>query len=145
MSEAPIVSDSTAVSSQVSSRSFCCAEERGFTDATWIHVTGEVDLCSAQELKQAVLDAQRRVRLVVVDLRELTFMDSSGVHVLLDATEAARQTEGALMLVRGPAHVDQVLTLSGARERLEIIDLLPGELSGRAVRGAMRDIKQDAA
>jgi anti-anti-sigma factor len=65
--------------------------------------------------------------MVVLDLRELTFMDSTGIHAILDAATDARQTAGRLILVRGPAPVDRILTLTHVCEEVEIFDLDPAE------------------
>jgi anti-anti-sigma factor len=63
----------------------------------------------------------------VLDLRELAFIDGSGIHAILDAPHQARREGRRLMLVRGPAHVDRVLTLTGAYEQLLVFDLDPSE------------------
>jgi anti-anti-sigma factor len=64
---------------------------------------------------------------VVLDLRELCFIDSSGVHVILDAARASRRNAGRLRIVRGPTPVDRVLTLTEVCERVVIVDLMPTE------------------
>ncbi|MDQ6776924.1 MAG: STAS domain-containing protein, partial [Actinomycetota bacterium] len=66
--------------------------------------------------------AERRA-MVVLDLRKLTFMDSAGVHVIVNASVRARQAGCRLVLVRGPAQVDRIFTLTGAADVLEIGDL----------------------
>lgn len=69
------------------------------------------------------------MRLVVLDLRELCFIDSSGVHVILDAARDSRQHGGHLLIVRGPAPVDRVLTLTEVDKQVVIFDLAPAELA----------------
>jgi anti-anti-sigma factor len=71
--------------------------------------------------------AQLSARLVVLDLRELTFIDGSGVHAILDVAREARREGRRLMLVRGSAQVDRVFTLTGARQQLLVFDLDPSE------------------
>jgi anti-anti-sigma factor len=82
-----------------------------------------LDLATAPSLEQTLRRAERRARLVVLDLRELTFMDSAGVHVIVNASVRARQARRRLVLVRGPSQVDRVITLAGAADVLEIGDL----------------------
>jgi len=65
--------------------------------------------------------------MVVLDMRELTFMDTSGAHAITDAAIRARQAGRRLVLLRGPAAVDRVFTLMGSSEHLEIADLRPEE------------------
>lgn len=64
---------------------------------------------------------------MVLDLRELTFIDSSGVHVILQASLLANAVGRRLVLVRGSSHVDRVLSLTEASDSLEIVDLHPVE------------------
>lgn len=53
---------------------------------------------------------------VVVDLRELTFMDASGVHLLLEHRRRASQTGARFSLMQGPPCVARVLELCGVHE-----------------------------
>ncbi|HEV2943934.1 MAG TPA: STAS domain-containing protein [Solirubrobacteraceae bacterium] len=90
-------------------------------------MTGEVDLATSPKLRQALHDAQLCASLVVLDLREVTFIASAGVHVILDAAGSVRRGEGRLILVRGPSHVDHALTLTGASSQVLVLDLDPSE------------------
>jgi anti-sigma B factor antagonist len=105
---------------------FECSWRAGF-GAAWVHVAGELDLATSSQLQHAVEKARLSARLVVLDLRELAFIDGSGIHAILDAPHQARREGRRLMLVRGPAHVDRVLTLTGAYEQLLVFDLDPSE------------------
>jgi anti-anti-sigma factor len=78
-------------------------------------------------------DAQLYARVVVLDLRELTFIESTGVHVILDAAANVRPGKGRLIVVRGPAHVDRALNLTGASSQVLIVDLDPHEAPVRAL------------
>jgi anti-anti-sigma factor len=104
---------------------FGCTVRDGGLDAAWIRVAGELDIATAPRLAQTLRQAQTRARRVVLDLRELTFADSYGVHLILDANNRAKEFARRLVLVRGPSHVDRLLTLTGASEVLEIVDLDP--------------------
>jgi anti-anti-sigma factor len=57
--------------------------------------------------------------VVVVDLRAVTFMDSSALHVLL---RAAQRLGSRLHLVPGPPHVNRVFELTATWERFEFVD-----------------------
>jgi anti-sigma B factor antagonist len=104
---------------------FGCTLRQSGRDAAWVRVTGELDIATAPQLRQTLREAVLRARRVVLDLRELAFMDCAGIHVILDASNHARQAEGRLVLVRGPSKVDRVLTLTGASDALEIVELDP--------------------
>jgi anti-sigma B factor antagonist len=106
---------------------FVCSWEIGGWGAAWVQVAGELDLGTSPEFRQSLGEAQRAARLVVLDLRELGFIDSSGVHVILDAARDARRYAGRLLIVRGPAPVDRVLTLTEVCKQVVIFDLAPAE------------------
>lgn len=127
MPPASVVTSSTAANSRAAPPKCVCSWEAGGSDAAWVHVSGELDHATSPQLRQTVHDAQLHALLVVLDLREVTFMESSAMHVILDAASDLRGTGGRLILVRGPAHVDLALTLTGACDELEIFDLAPSE------------------
>jgi anti-sigma B factor antagonist len=106
---------------------FACSWEMDSGGAVWVQVTGEVDLATAPQFRQTVEEAQRAAHVVVLDLRELCFIDSSGVHVILDAARDSRPYGGRLLIVRGPAQVDLVLALTEVGKQVVIFDLAPAE------------------
>jgi anti-anti-sigma factor len=112
---------------------FECSWSPGGSDAAWVHVAGELDLANTCRLSQALRDAQLYARMVVLDLREVTFIESAGVHVILDAAANVRPGKGRLIVVRGPAQVDRALTLTGVPSHILIIDLEPHEAPVRAL------------
>jgi anti-anti-sigma factor len=84
-------------------------------------VAGELDLATAGELRGQIaelLDAGRRD--VLVDLRDVLFMDMSGVHVLLDADRRARAERVRLVVVVEPGPVREVLRLAAADRILTV-------------------------
>ena len=74
---------------------------------------GELDLATVDEAEATT---------VVVDLRALRFMDSTGLHFVLGADARARERGGRLLLVRGPESVDRVFRLALLDGRLEFVD-----------------------
>ena len=99
----------------------------GGSDAVWVYVAGELDLTTAPQLEQTLREAQPEARLVVLDLRELTFVDSAGVHVIADAGIRSRRVGCRLIVVRAPAQVDAVFTLVAVTGDVEVVDLDPGQ------------------
>jgi anti-sigma B factor antagonist len=74
---------------------------------------GEVDIDTVDQLRAAVDDlALRGFEAIVIDLRPTTFMDSSGLHLLIDA---ARRTDARVTLIDGPKAVSRVFDLVGMR------------------------------
>jgi anti-anti-sigma factor len=84
-----------------------------------VRARGEVDLAGRH-----VLDAQIRELWdsgwedVVVDLREVTFMDSSGVHVLIAHHRRALEQGRRFSIIRGSAPVRRVLQVTGVDQLL---------------------------
>ena len=69
---------------------------------------GELDF-GVEEQARAALERARDARVLVIDLRELTFMDSSGVHLLLDARDQCRASGRMLIVVPGPQRIQRGL------------------------------------
>jgi anti-anti-sigma factor len=70
--------------------------------------------------------------IVVIDLRRLTFVDSTGVAALVAADRHARRAGRSLAIVKGPAQVQRVLELCGLTEVLALADEPPGIDGGQA-------------
>lgn len=133
MPEASVVISSIAATRYAPPSPFECSWRPGGSGAAWVYVTGELDLATSPKLRQTLHDAQLAASLVVLDLRELTFIESTGVHVILDAAGGVRRGEGRLILVRGPPQVDRALTLAGVPNQVLIVDLDPSEAPVRAL------------
>lgn len=83
-------------------------EERG--DRTVVACSGEIDLMTAAEFRTTLTDliVEGRVHLVI-DLLGVTFVDSSGLGVLVAARRRARTVKGSLSLVATHPTVLRVL------------------------------------
>jgi anti-sigma B factor antagonist len=78
-----------------------------------VTVQGEVDLYSSPELRTAVLKHTAKWRGDVwVDLRDVPYMDSSGVATLVEGYRAAKERQQAFVLVAPSQAVLKVLQLS---------------------------------
>jgi anti-sigma B factor antagonist len=91
-----------------------------------IVVRGELDLATAPELDAAVTEALDAGQDVVVDLRELAFMDSTGLRVLVAAhARVERADAGPSFLVVRPlpgAPIQRILAISGVESVLDLVD-----------------------
>lgn len=124
MLDALVLPDSIAGRADFLPRSFGCSWTGGGRDGAWVHVVGELDIATAPQLDRTLREAQLEARLVVLDLRELVFMDSS-VHAVIKAGIRARQAARRLLVLRGPPNVDRAFTLAGRRDAVEFHDLDP--------------------
>jgi anti-anti-sigma factor len=93
-----------------------------------LSVAGELDLASSPMLEAALERAMSNgPGLVIIDLRGLEFMDSTGLGVLIRAHNHAQETGHRLGIVNGSSQVRRLLSLTGVAERLTIVDS-PDEL-----------------
>ena len=102
------------------------------SDVALIVVSGELDLASAPELEQA-LDQIRpeRNKLAIVDLRELEFMDSTGLSIIVRAHQRLAEAGCELTLIKGPPQVQRLLDLTGVADRLRLVAEPDELLNGR--------------
>ena len=94
----------------------------GDPTVTTIAVNGDLDLSTAPELERSLVGVQSDGRPVLLDLRGVAFMDSSGLRVILAADARARSNGSRLMLVPGPPGVQRVFQLTLLDRRLEFVD-----------------------
>lgn len=84
-----------------------------------ITLAGELDVATTPEV-EPVLRA-KGVRQRLLDLRDLTFMDSSGLRLILSAHAAARRDGGILEIVPGPPCVQRVFQICGVEDELRFV------------------------
>ena len=101
---------------------FACTATHGGLDAAWVHVVGELDIATAPALALTLHESQQLAHLTVLDLRELTFMDTAGVHTIVNASLRARKDGRRLVLVRGRPDVYRIFTLTGSCDDVDIGD-----------------------
>jgi anti-sigma B factor antagonist len=83
-------------------------------------LSGELDLASRPLFDAAVRCVERReTAALVLDLSEVAFMDSTGLHGVLAAKTLCAEHGCAFVLVRGSSQVQRLFELSG------VIDELP--------------------
>jgi anti-anti-sigma factor len=87
-----------------------------------LRLDGELDLASVPTLEQAVegapLDSATEV---VLDLRGLEFIDSTGLRALLLQEERSAERGQAFALVRGPEQVQRLMNMTRVDEHLKIV------------------------
>jgi anti-anti-sigma factor len=88
-----------------------------------LSVSGELDLASSPMLEEQVERAVAQApALVIIDLRQLEFMDSTGLSVLIRAHQRAQEQGHRLAIVNGSRQVRRLLSLTGVADRLTIVD-----------------------
>jgi anti-anti-sigma factor len=133
MPDALVPPDSIADRADPLPSALVCSWTDGGPDSAWVHVAGELDSTAVPQLVRILRESQLQARLVVLDLRELGFMDSSGVRAIVNASIRARRLGGQLVLLRAPPYADRMFTLTGSSADVEIGDVDPVEPSVQAL------------
>jgi anti-sigma B factor antagonist len=89
-----------------------------------VTIRGELDLATAPELETALLERLDAGQEVVLDLRELQFMDSSGLRVLVTAHARAGDGGPRFAIVRPLAggEVAKILDIAGIEQQLNVVE-----------------------
>ena len=98
-------------------------EVRANGRAVVIAFAGELDLASAaaaQEELDRVADSD--VERTIADLSGLTFMDSTGLAILVKASRAAKESARRFEVIKGGPQVERLFALTGMDEEFELID-----------------------
>jgi anti-sigma B factor antagonist len=98
-------------------------ERAPLSGAPGVLVRGEVDIDTAPQLTAALDAAIRESRgLFVVDLCDVDFLDSSGVHVLVRARAVLGREERALVIVCPPGPARRIFEAAGIDDLLSLFD-----------------------
>ena len=87
--------------------------------ATIISVRGEIDIATAERLRDAIEPHMGPSQTIILDLSGVEFMDSSCLHVLILARTTLTADGGSLILRNPSAAAHRVLTVGGANDLLE--------------------------
>lgn len=92
-----------------------------------ISLQGELDLSSASIVEDELLRAEVTQNLILLDLRELLFMDSTGLRTVIEAHYRLAARGGSLVILQGPSQVRRLFELAGVDRHLELIDHLDSD------------------
>lgn len=95
-------------------------EQIGNTLVVKLH--GEIDQHCAAEIRDDIdreIDIKSDISIVILDLGGVTFMDSSGLGMIMGRYRKLTAMGGRLMLVRPRPQVKKVLELSGIKKLLD--------------------------
>jgi anti-anti-sigma factor len=88
-----------------------------------VSLRGELDLLATAEIEPELsrLACEPGIAEVTLDLRELDFLDSSGLRAVMLGAQLLDENDRHLVLVPGPTPVQRVFELTRTTERLEFI------------------------
>jgi anti-anti-sigma factor len=91
-----------------------------------VDIEGELDIATLPELRDAVAAARdEEVEHVVLDLRNVTFLDSMSIEYLLRLNASLAETDAELVLVRGSRAVDRLFEIMELDRVLTVVDEVP--------------------
>ena len=101
-----------------------CSERRG--DDHVIALSGELDLADTCRVTDELVRVEGTdARRIVLDLSDLSFIDTSGVRLIIEAQARSRADGQRLALLRGPRAVRRVFEIAGLNDRLPFVDPEP--------------------
>jgi anti-sigma B factor antagonist len=106
-------------------------EARHEGDVAVVSAAGEIDVFTAPTLDQALAAqlADGRSRLVV-DLAEVSFLDSTGLGVLVKALKGAREAGGSLHLVVTSERIRKIFDITGLDASMPLFDTVDDAIRG---------------
>jgi anti-sigma B factor antagonist len=86
-----------------------------------LSVSGELDIASAPALENRIQQAEAtEPGTIILDCRELEFIDSTGLVVILRAHQRAEESGRRLILTRVPEQARRIFCLTGIEDRFTI-------------------------
>jgi anti-sigma B factor antagonist len=89
---------------------------------TIVDVAGDIDMGSSPDLRKTLLDSLKAAPRLVVNLRDVRYVDSSGIASLVEVLKEARNTQKRLVLFGLNRAVTEVLQLTRLTKIFEIRD-----------------------
>ena len=106
---------------------FSCDVGRNGNSA-WVRPAGDLDLDTVRRVESALVELHEDgCRNLVLDLRGLTFMDSTGLRLVIRWHTAARDDGFRFAVVPGTEVVQRVFRLTGMDDHLTVAEPPPGE------------------
>ncbi|HEX4734269.1 MAG TPA: STAS domain-containing protein [Thermoleophilaceae bacterium] len=88
-----------------------------------VSLRGELDLSGVDRARQAIEEAESgEAPLLVLDLSELDFIDSTGLEVMLRAARRAHDSGRRLIVARPSRYIRRLLELTAIDQSLDIVD-----------------------
>src|SRR5699024_1228190 len=86
-----------------------------------VKVSGEIDVYTAQELKDKLLPlTDAHGNDIQVDLKDNTYMDSTGVGVFISAYKPAKEHESSMELIHAKHTVSRLFKVTGLDEIINV-------------------------
>ncbi|MDX6708354.1 MAG: anti-sigma factor antagonist [Solirubrobacteraceae bacterium] len=120
---------------------------RSFRDreAHVIELAGDLDLASAGALERELRRAElSEAKVIAVDLRQLTFIESTGIRLIFQAHRRSSRGSSRMVVVRGTESVQRRFEICDIRHTLPFVDRLPSDSSPATRSATSRRVSQAA-
>jgi anti-sigma B factor antagonist len=97
-------------------------ERRPHGDAVVVGPEGEIDLSTVDDVRAQLRAAAGEATTVVLDLSGVTFLDSTGLRMIVELQQDADRDRFAVVVVRAPEPVQRLLDIAGLSPRLALVD-----------------------
>ena len=95
--------------------------EQGET-SVWIRLEGRLDLKGVEEIQLGfTVKASRSEKPVVIDLRDVAYVGSLGIALIIEAAKKLRLRRSRLILFGARPHIDELLRTAGVNELAELM------------------------
>jgi anti-sigma B factor antagonist len=98
--------------------------ERG--DGYVVELSGELDISSAASVESRLMELEKRApQQLYLDLRKVSFIDSTGLSMIINADGRARKDGRRLVIVSGDGVPRRILRTVGLEDRLDVHSEMP--------------------
>ncbi|WP_066370515.1 STAS domain-containing protein [Herbidospora mongoliensis] len=104
-------------------------------DSTVVHAAGDIDASNCAELAEAIFEGRQRGNPLILDFSAVTFLDSSGLHVLLNAHDGAAHGKHNFSLAAPHPRVTRLLQITGVLHHLQVHASVEQARTAAATRG----------
>jgi anti-sigma B factor antagonist len=96
------------------------------SDCALIRVTGEIDVFTASQLRETVVDLiANSVSHVIADLRGVEFLDSTGLGAIVGGHKRLRTIDGSLILTASPDRILRLFRITGLDQAFSLQASVP--------------------
>jgi anti-sigma B factor antagonist len=87
-----------------------------------VRLAGEIDVASAREINESLSElVGTQARAAIIDVRDVTFMDTTAVGALVRTSERLRRQNRSLVLICPPGPVYDLLEKAGLLDRFLVM------------------------
>jgi anti-sigma B factor antagonist len=96
------------------------------SDGVLVELTGELDISSASSVESRLMEVeQREPERLILDLRRVNFIDSTGLSMIINADGRAKKAGRRFTIVSGEGVPRRILHTVGLEDRLDVLSDMP--------------------